>query len=188
MAEKEQQSSSSQEQGPSVYDEDRKALLVLAFMLKPEIEAFLADQGFVPPTFDKDDPRFIEKLDALKLYMLSKQKAFEDLTQRFPAMNNTFSKSDTQQKMTYAQVANSKEEQLRFIIEHGPRAQLIANSKPGQPVALLPRPSAPPSSVTSSIDDSDQDFYTHHKKKRKRIERSPSESSSSTSSSRSSRH
>ncbi|KAA6356401.1 MAG: hypothetical protein EZS28_048071, partial [Streblomastix strix] len=58
MAEKEQQSSSSQEQGPSAYDEDRKALLVLAFMPKPEIEAFLADQGFVPPTFDKDDHQF----------------------------------------------------------------------------------------------------------------------------------
>ncbi|KAA6365054.1 MAG: hypothetical protein EZS28_039419, partial [Streblomastix strix] len=145
MAEKEQQSSSSQEQGPSAYDEDRKALLVLAFMPKPEIEAFLADQGFVPPTFDKDDPRFIEKLDALKLYMVSKQMAFEDLTQRFPAMNNTFSKPETQQKMTYAQAANSQEEQIRFFIEHAPRAQLIANSKPGQPVALLPHPSAPPS-------------------------------------------
>ncbi|KAA6333553.1 MAG: hypothetical protein EZS28_053156, partial [Streblomastix strix] len=56
MAEKEQQSGSSQEQGSSAYDEDRKALLVLAFMPKPEIEAFLADQGFVPPTFDKDNP------------------------------------------------------------------------------------------------------------------------------------
>ncbi|KAA6380944.1 MAG: hypothetical protein EZS28_023527 [Streblomastix strix] len=111
MAEKEQQSSSSQEQGSSAYDEDRKAVLVLAFMPKPEIEAFLADQGFVPPTFDKDDPRFIEKLDALKLYMVSKQMAFEDLTQRFPAMNNTFSKPETQQKMTYAQAANSQEEQ-----------------------------------------------------------------------------
>ncbi|KAA6393843.1 MAG: hypothetical protein EZS28_010633 [Streblomastix strix] len=134
MAEKEQQSSSSQEQGISAYDEDRKALLVLAFMLIPEIEAFLADQGFVPSTFDMNDPRFIEKLDALKLYMLSKQMAFEDLTQRFPAMNNTFSKTETQQKMIYAQVANSQEEQLRFFMEHGPRAQLIANSKPGQPV------------------------------------------------------
>ncbi|KAA6387859.1 MAG: hypothetical protein EZS28_016611, partial [Streblomastix strix] len=132
MAEKEQQSSSSQEQGPSAYDEDRKALLVLTFMSRPEIEAFLADQGFVPPTFDKDDPRFIEKLDALKLYMLSKQMAFEDLTQRFPAMNGTFSKPETQQKMTYAQVANSQEEQLRFFMNHGVRAQLIANSKPGQ--------------------------------------------------------
>ncbi|KAA6400222.1 MAG: hypothetical protein EZS28_004251 [Streblomastix strix] len=142
MAEKEQLSSSSQEQGPSAYDEDRKALLVLAFMPKPEIEAFLADQGFNPPTFDKDDPRFIEKLDALKLYMVSKQMAFEDLTQRFPAMNGTFSKTETQQKMTYTQAANSQEEQIRFFIEHAPRAQLIANSKPGQPVALLPRPSA----------------------------------------------
>ncbi|KAA6373082.1 MAG: hypothetical protein EZS28_031393, partial [Streblomastix strix] len=188
MAENEQQSSSSQEKGPSAYDEDRKALLVLAFMPKPEIEAFLADQGFVPPTFDKDDPRFIEKLDALKLYMVSKQMAFEDLTQRFPAMNNTFSKSETQQKMAYAQAANSQEEQLRFFMVHGPRAQLIANSKPGQPVALLPRPSAPPSSVTSSSDYSDQDFSTHHKKKRKRTERSPSESSSCSSSSKSSRH
>ncbi|KAA6389584.1 MAG: hypothetical protein EZS28_014890 [Streblomastix strix] len=37
MAEKEQQSSSSQEQGSSAYDEDRKALLVLAFMPKLEI-------------------------------------------------------------------------------------------------------------------------------------------------------
>ncbi|KAA6385629.1 MAG: hypothetical protein EZS28_018846 [Streblomastix strix] len=61
MLEKEQQSSSSQEQGTSAYDEDRKALLVLAFMPKPEIQAFLADQGFVPPTFDKDDPHFIGK-------------------------------------------------------------------------------------------------------------------------------
>ncbi|KAA6397520.1 MAG: hypothetical protein EZS28_006949, partial [Streblomastix strix] len=69
-----------------------------------------ADQGFVPPTFDKDDPRFIEKLDALKLYMLSKQMKYEDLTQRFPAMISTFSKPETQQKMTYAQVANSQEE------------------------------------------------------------------------------
>ncbi|KAA6384908.1 MAG: hypothetical protein EZS28_019562, partial [Streblomastix strix] len=112
MAEKEQQSSSSQEQGPSAYDEDRKALLVLAFMPKPEIEAFLADQGFVPPTFDKDDPHFIEKLDVLKIYVIGKQMAFEDLTQRFPAMNNTFSKTDTQQKMTYAQVANRQEEQV----------------------------------------------------------------------------
>ncbi|KAA6376915.1 MAG: hypothetical protein EZS28_027557 [Streblomastix strix] len=188
MSEKEQQSSSSQEQGPSAYDEDRKALLVLAFMPKPEIEAFLADQGFVPPTFDKDDPRFIEKLDALKIYMIGKQMAFEDLTQRFPAMNNTFSKTDTQQKMTYAQVANSQEEQVRFFMDHAPRASLIANSKPGQPVALLPLPSAPPLSVTSSTDDPDQDFYTHHKKKRKRTERSPSESSSSSSSSKSSRH
>ncbi|KAA6369114.1 MAG: hypothetical protein EZS28_035360 [Streblomastix strix] len=70
MAEKEYQSSSSQEQGPSAYDKDRKALLVLLFMSKPEIKAFLADQSFVPPTFDKDDPRFIEKLDALCLLRL----------------------------------------------------------------------------------------------------------------------
>ncbi|KAA6364036.1 MAG: hypothetical protein EZS28_040438 [Streblomastix strix] len=40
MAEKKQQSSSSQEQGPSAFDEDKKALLVLAFMPKPEIKAF----------------------------------------------------------------------------------------------------------------------------------------------------
>ncbi|KAA6398340.1 MAG: hypothetical protein EZS28_006136, partial [Streblomastix strix] len=91
MSKKKQQSSSSQEHGPSVYDDDRKALLVQAFMPKPEIGAFLADQGFAPPTFDKDDPSFIEKLDALKIYMIGKQMAFEDLTQRFPAMNNTFS-------------------------------------------------------------------------------------------------
>ncbi|KAA6402744.1 MAG: hypothetical protein EZS28_001735 [Streblomastix strix] len=51
-----------QEQGPLAYDEDMKALLVLAFMPRPEIEAFLADQGFVPPTFDMGDPSFIEKL------------------------------------------------------------------------------------------------------------------------------
>ncbi|KAA6375519.1 MAG: hypothetical protein EZS28_028956 [Streblomastix strix] len=188
MTEKEQQSSSSQEQGSSAYDEDRKALLVLAFMPKPEIEAFLADQGFVPPTFDNGDPRFMDMLDALKLYMLSKQMAFEDLTQRFPAMNNTFSKPETQQKMTYAQAANSQEEQIRFFIEHAPRAQLIANSKPGQPVALLPRPSAPPSSTAASIDDSDQDTRVQQKKKHKRVEMSLSESSSSTSSSKSSRY
>ncbi|KAA6357863.1 MAG: hypothetical protein EZS28_046610 [Streblomastix strix] len=172
MAEKEQQSSSSQEQGSSAYDEDMKALLVLAFMPKPEIEAFLADQGFVPPTFDKDDPRFIEKLDALKLYMLSKQMAFEDLTQRFPAMNNTFSKTETQQKMTYAHVANSQEEQLRFFMEYGPRAYIIANSKLGQPVALLPRLSAPPSSVASSIDDSDQ-YFTHIRKRSANVQKGP---------------
>ncbi|KAA6403120.1 MAG: hypothetical protein EZS28_001349 [Streblomastix strix] len=133
-------------------------------------------------------PLFIEKLDALKLNMLSKQMAFEDLTQRFPAMNNTVSKTQMQQMMIYAQVANSYEEQLIFFIEYVLREQLIANCKIGQPVALLPRPSAPPSSVTSSIDDSDQDFQAHYKKKRKRIEWSPSESSSSTSSSKSSRH
>ncbi|KAA6384973.1 MAG: hypothetical protein EZS28_019501 [Streblomastix strix] len=156
-------------------------------MPKPEIEIFLADQGFVPPTFDKDDPRFIEKLDALKLYMLSKQMTFEDLTQRFPAMNNTFSKTETQQKMTYEQAANNQEEQLRLFMEYDPRVQLIANSKHGQPVALLLRPSAPPQSVASNIDDSYQDFYAQQKKKRKPIERSPTESSSSTSSSKSSR-
>ncbi|KAA6367588.1 MAG: hypothetical protein EZS28_036886 [Streblomastix strix] len=75
--------------------------------------------------------------------------AFEDLTQRFPAMNNTFSKTESQQKMTYAQMANSQEEQLRFFMEHSLKAWFIANSKPGQPTALLPRPSAPPSSATS---------------------------------------
>ncbi|KAA6366143.1 MAG: hypothetical protein EZS28_038329 [Streblomastix strix] len=114
--------------------------------------------------------------------------AFEDLTQRFPAMNCTFSKPEKQKKMTYAQAANSQKEQLRFFMKCGPRAQLIANSKPGQPVALLPRPSAPPSSVTSSTDDSVKDFNTHHKKNRKHVERSPSESSSSTSSSKSGIH
>ncbi|KAA6364403.1 MAG: hypothetical protein EZS28_040070, partial [Streblomastix strix] len=107
MAEKEQLSSSSQVQGPSAYDQDRKALLVLAYMPKPEIETFLADQGFVPPTFDKDDPRSIEKLDAFKINMIGKQMVFEDLTQRFPAMNNTFSKTEMQQKMIYAQMANT---------------------------------------------------------------------------------
>ncbi|KAA6309494.1 MAG: hypothetical protein EZS28_056500, partial [Streblomastix strix] len=159
MSEKEQQSSSSQEQGPSAYDEDRKALLVLAFMPKPEIEAFLADQGFVPRTFDKDDPHFIEKLDALKIYMIGKQMAFEDLTQRFPAMNKIFSKTDTQQKMTYAQVANSQEEQVRFFMEHAPKAALIANSKFGRPAALLPLPVAPPASTVSSVEDSDLDGH-----------------------------
>ncbi|KAA6365966.1 MAG: uridine kinase, partial [Streblomastix strix] len=34
------------------------------------IKGLFADQGFVPPTFDKDDPSFIEKLDALKIYMI----------------------------------------------------------------------------------------------------------------------
>ncbi|KAA6368967.1 MAG: hypothetical protein EZS28_035506 [Streblomastix strix] len=107
----------------------------------------LADLGFVPPTFYKDDPRFIEKLDAPKLYMFGKQMAFEDLTQRFPAMNNKFSKNETQQKMIYAQAAKTQEEQLRFFKEHGPKAWLIANRKLGQPAALLPRPSVPPSST-----------------------------------------
>ncbi|KAA6365145.1 MAG: hypothetical protein EZS28_039329 [Streblomastix strix] len=144
-------SSSSQEQGPSMYDEDRKALLVLEFMPKPEIEAFLADQGFVPKTFDMDDPRFIEQLDELKLYMLSKQMAFEDLTQRFTAVNNTISKTETQQKMTYVQVANSQQKQLRFFMEHSPKAWLIANSKPRQPKALLPCHSVPSSSSTSTL-------------------------------------
>ncbi|KAA6358758.1 MAG: hypothetical protein EZS28_045715, partial [Streblomastix strix] len=188
MSEKEQQQSSSQEQGPSAFDEDRKALLVLAFMPKPEIEAFLADQGFVPSTFDKDDPQFIEKLDALKIYMIGKQLVFKDLSQRFPAMNNTFSKTDTQKKMTYAQVANNQEEQVRFFMDHGPRVCLIANSKFGQPTALLPLPSMPPVSTTSNIEDSDLDYHEQQKKKRKRAERSLSESSSSTSSSKSSRH
>ncbi|KAA6371110.1 MAG: hypothetical protein EZS28_033364 [Streblomastix strix] len=188
MSENQQQSNSSQEQGTSAYDEDRKALLVLAFMPKPEIEAFLADQGFVPPTFDKDDPHFIEKLDALKIFMVGKQMAFEDLGQSFPAMNNTFSKTDTQQKMTNAQIANSKEEQMRFFMDHGPRACLVANSKFGRPTALLPLPSAPPVSTASSIEDSDLDFHAQQKMKRKRVERSLSESSSSISSSKSSRH
>ncbi|KAA6386772.1 MAG: hypothetical protein EZS28_017699, partial [Streblomastix strix] len=180
MSEKEQQSSSSQEQGPSAYDEDKKALLVLAFMPRPEIEAILTDQGFVPPTFDKNDPHFIEKLDALKIYMIGKQMAYEDLSQRFPAMNNTFSKTNTQQKMNYTQIANSQEEQMRFFMDHGPRACLIANSKFGRPTALLPLPSAPPVSTASSIEDSDLDCHAQQKKKRKRVERSLSESSSST--------
>ncbi|KAA6367001.1 MAG: hypothetical protein EZS28_037474 [Streblomastix strix] len=81
-----------------------------------------ACQGFDPPIFDKDNPRFLEKLDALKTNMQSKLMAFEDLNQRFPAMNNIFSKTETQQKMTYAQVAISQEDQLRFIMEHSPRA------------------------------------------------------------------
>ncbi|KAA6401079.1 MAG: hypothetical protein EZS28_003400 [Streblomastix strix] len=68
MAEKEQWSYSSQEQDPSAYVEGRTALLVPAFMPKPEIEAFLADQGFVPQTFDKNDPRYMKKRDALKIY------------------------------------------------------------------------------------------------------------------------
>ncbi|KAA6382181.1 MAG: hypothetical protein EZS28_022292 [Streblomastix strix] len=62
MAEKELQSSSSQGQGSSAIDEDKKALLVLVLMLKPKIEAFLSDQGFVPPNFDKDDPPLYEKV------------------------------------------------------------------------------------------------------------------------------
>ncbi|KAA6355214.1 MAG: hypothetical protein EZS28_049259, partial [Streblomastix strix] len=103
-------------------------------------------------------------------------------------MNNTFSKTDTQQKMTYAQIANSQEEQLRFYLEHGPKAWLIASSKLGWPVALLSLPSAPPLSTASIFDDSDQDFHAQQEMKRKRTERTLSESSSSTSSSRSSRH
>ncbi|KAA6394339.1 MAG: hypothetical protein EZS28_010134 [Streblomastix strix] len=90
--------------------------------------------------------------------------AFEDLTQRFPEKRNTFSKSETQQKMTYAQVANSQEEQLRFFIGHGPKAQLIANSKSGQHVALLPRPSAPQSSVTSKRFLSESSKSTNYSK------------------------
>ncbi|KAA6396025.1 MAG: hypothetical protein EZS28_008444 [Streblomastix strix] len=92
----------------------------------------LTDQGFIPPTFDRNDSRFMKKLDALQLYMLSKQMAFKDLTQRFPALNNTFSKIETQQKMIYAQVTYNQEEQLQFFVEHGPRASLIANSMIGQ--------------------------------------------------------
>ncbi|KAA6382619.1 MAG: hypothetical protein EZS28_021855 [Streblomastix strix] len=152
MIEKELQSSSSQVQGPSAYNEDRKVLLVLAFMPKPEIEAFLAKQSFVAPMFDKGDPRFKEKLVALKLYILSKQMAFEDLTQRFPAMNNTSSKSETQQKVTYTQVSSSQEEQLRFFLENGPREQLFAKCQPGQTVALLPRLSAPKRSANIQKD------------------------------------
>ncbi|KAA6359493.1 MAG: hypothetical protein EZS28_044979 [Streblomastix strix] len=187
LAENEQLSSSTQEQSPSAYDEDRKTLLVLAFMPKPEIKAFLADQSFVPRIFEKDNRRFIEKLDAFKFYMLSKQIAFEDLILRFLTMNNTFSKTETQQKITYVQVTNSQEEQVRFLMEHSPRAQLIANSKPEQPLALLPRPSAQPSSTASSINNQNQNFHSRKKKKRKQTERSLSESSSSTSSSRSTR-
>ncbi|KAA6400307.1 MAG: hypothetical protein EZS28_004166 [Streblomastix strix] len=56
-------------------------------MPNPEIEALLADQSFVPPTIDKDDSHFIEKLDALKIYMISKQMAFEDLIQLFHSFN-----------------------------------------------------------------------------------------------------
>ncbi|KAA6387986.1 MAG: hypothetical protein EZS28_016488 [Streblomastix strix] len=183
MSEKEQQSSSSQEQGPSAYDEDKKALLVLEFMPKPEIEAFLAEQSFVSPTFDMDDPHFIEKLDALKIYMISEQLAFEDLNQRFPAMNNIFLKTSTQQKITYAQVANSQEQQLRFFMDHGPRALLIANSQFGRPTALLPLPSSPPMRTASSIEDSELDCHAQQKKKRKRTQRSLFESQSSTCSS-----
>ncbi|KAA6398995.1 MAG: hypothetical protein EZS28_005481 [Streblomastix strix] len=122
--------------------------------------------------------RFMERLNAHKLYILSKQMAYEDRIQRFPAINNTFSKTETQQKMTYAHAANSQEKQLRFFMVHGPGAQLIANSKSGQPVALLPRPSAPLSSSASNIDDSDQDLPAQQKKKNKRTEKSFSESSS----------
>ncbi|KAA6358804.1 MAG: hypothetical protein EZS28_045669, partial [Streblomastix strix] len=50
-------------------------------------------------TFDNDDPCFVEKLDALKIYMIDKQMAFENLTQRFLAINNPFQKTETQQKM-----------------------------------------------------------------------------------------
>ncbi|KAA6356034.1 MAG: hypothetical protein EZS28_048439, partial [Streblomastix strix] len=115
-------------QSHSAYDEDRKAHLVLAFMPKLEIQAFLADYGLVPPTFDKDDPHFIEKLDVLKIYMVGKQMAFEDLIKKFPAMNNTFSKTETQQKMTYAQVANIWDEQLRIFKDHGLKALHFENS------------------------------------------------------------
>ncbi|KAA6390272.1 MAG: hypothetical protein EZS28_014203 [Streblomastix strix] len=151
-------------QGHLAYDEQRKTFLVLFFIPRLEIEAFLADQGLISPTFDKDEPRFIEKLDALKLYKLSKKMTFEDLSQRFPAMNNTFSKTETQQKMTYAQVANSQEEQLRFFMENSPKQQCIANGNFIWPAALLPLPSAPPSSATSSIDDSDSGF-THSRRR-----------------------
>ncbi|KAA6384179.1 MAG: hypothetical protein EZS28_020294 [Streblomastix strix] len=189
MSEKEQQSSVHRKNKAHWRTtKTKKALLVLEFMPKPEIGDFLADQGFVPLTFDKGDHHFIEKLDAFKIYMICQQMAFEDLTQRFPAMNNTFSKTETQLKMTYAQVANSFNEQLRFYMEHGPNAWLIANSKIARLAALLHLPSAPPSSTASSIDDSDQDLQTQQKKKSKRIEKSLSESSSSTCSSRSSIH
>ncbi|KAA6360623.1 MAG: hypothetical protein EZS28_043850, partial [Streblomastix strix] len=127
MAEKEQQSSSSQEQGPSTYDEDRKALLVLAFMPRPEIEAFWLIKVLSRRLSTRLTPGFMEKLDTLKLYMVGKQIAFEDLTQRFPAMNNTFSKSDTQQKMTYAQVVNTTMECLQHfnhVPSHNHRAQI----------------------------------------------------------------
>ncbi|KAA6371419.1 MAG: hypothetical protein EZS28_033054 [Streblomastix strix] len=134
-----------------MYGEVKKALLILAFKPRHEIEAFLADQGFAPLIFDKDDPCFIEKLDTLKLYVLSKQMAYEDLTQKFPAMINIYLKTDMQQKMTYAQVAKSQEEELRFYMGRSPKAQLIANSKMERPAALLPGPSAPPQSTVSTL-------------------------------------
>ncbi|KAA6373251.1 MAG: hypothetical protein EZS28_031222, partial [Streblomastix strix] len=164
MSEKKQQSSSSQGKCPSAYDEDRKALLVLAFMPQPEIETFLADQGFVPPTFDKDEPHFIEKLDSFKIYMIGKQMTYVDLIRRFSAMKIAFSKKEMQQKMIYAQMADSQEEQMRFFMDHGPRASLIANSKFGRSTALLPLPSAPPASTASNIDDTDAGFHTQQKK------------------------
>ncbi|KAA6397837.1 MAG: hypothetical protein EZS28_006634 [Streblomastix strix] len=63
--------------------------------------------------------------------------------------------------MTYAQIANSQEEQMRFFMDHGPRACLIANNKFGRPTALLPLPSAPPVSTASSIGDSDSAIVAH---------------------------
>ncbi|KAA6354089.1 MAG: hypothetical protein EZS28_050384, partial [Streblomastix strix] len=150
IAENQQQSCSSQEQGPSAYDQYMKALLVLSFMRKPEIDASLADQGFVPPIFDKNDPHFMQKQEALNLNMLSKQMTFEDLIQRFPAINNTFSKSEAQQKMNYAQMPNSQEERVMIFMGRSPRAWFIANSKLGQFIALLQRPSAPPMSSAST--------------------------------------
>ncbi|KAA6354988.1 MAG: hypothetical protein EZS28_049485 [Streblomastix strix] len=86
-------------------------------------------------------------------------------------MNDTFSKIETHQKMTYAQVSNCQEEQLRFYMKHGPKAWLIANGKMAGPVALLSLPSAQPSSGASSIDDSNQDLLTQQKKKHKRTEK-----------------
>ncbi|KAA6396731.1 MAG: hypothetical protein EZS28_007744 [Streblomastix strix] len=66
--------------------------------------------------------------------------------------------------MIYAQVANSYEELLRFFMKHDLRALLNANSKIGLPAVRLPPPSAPPSSIVSNIDDSDQDFHTNRKR------------------------
>ncbi|KAA6395834.1 MAG: hypothetical protein EZS28_008634 [Streblomastix strix] len=90
----------------------------MEFMPRPEIEACLAEQSIVPPTFEKYDPRYMKKQDAFKIYVLSKQMAFEDLIQRFPAINNTFSKTEMQQKMNYAKTTYIHEESLRIFVEH----------------------------------------------------------------------
>ncbi|KAA6367337.1 MAG: hypothetical protein EZS28_037137, partial [Streblomastix strix] len=171
MAQNDQYSSSLQEFGYSIYDEDRKTFLILAFMPRPEIEAFYQIKILSRQSSTLMTTSFMDKLDAHKLYMYCMHAVFEDITKRFPAMKNTFSKNQKQQKMTYAQMANIKDGHLRFFMEHGSSAWFIAIHKPRQQTALQPRHSAPPSSAASSIDDLDQEFQAQQKKKRKRIER-----------------